>query len=150
MKGYRSIGVNELKMLVEADNPVYGIQRWDDRAETTCNLPYGVVCFFLDNIKWHDKVHKFDIVVELDDAQIGEGTYMASKEFGTSKVWTGKEGKTEYKLKEAYVRYYTPENIKELDYNGYFANWYVNKWLIPFCKKYHIVLKSYGKEIELS
>lgn len=147
MIGYRSIGVSEFNMLVKAQNPIYGKQCWKGFDYNSCDVDYGVVCFFQEPYRWKDKQHLFDIQVELKDPILGTGKYMAAKSFGETRVWTGREGKTEYILPEAYVRCYFPEQIKSIDIHGVYTNWFVREKIIPFCKKYGVKLLRDGKEI---
>lgn len=96
MLGYRSISSNELEFLVNSENPIYGRFKYSKLPESGCTLPYGAVSFFANNIKWHDASHVIDVVVDLPDtAQKGVATYRASKKFGDTKIFTGREGNTE-------------------------------------------------------
>lgn len=146
--GYRSIGDSELNFLVYAENPVYGKYKYATVRSCGSKSPYGIVSFFADNFKWVDGNHVIDIQVRLpDDTERGVATYMASKEFGQTHIYKGREGKTEYKIHELYVRCYWPEDIIEINLRGYYASHYVNNTVLSFCKKYNIRLIWYGKTI---
>lgn len=148
MIGYRTIGYEEIKFLINAENPVYGRFKYSNLAESGCTLPYGAISFFVDDIKWHDSNHKVDIVVSLpDNTQKGTATYMAAKSFGDTKIFTGKTGKTEFKVEEAYARCYEPKDIISMELNGLFANHFIQSAVKPFCEKYNIKLFNCGKEI---
>ena len=141
MIGYRSVGYDEIKFLLNSENPVYGRFKYSSLAESGCTLPYGVISFYTDNYKWHDSSHKVDIKVNLpDDAQIGVATYYAAPNFGDTKIFTGRKGSIEYKVKEAYVRCYEPKDIIEINLNGLFASHYIESAVKPFCEKYGIKL----------
>ena len=123
MLGYRSIGLDEFFMLVESNNPVYGMRKWLNTPWTNKikNPPnYGVVCFFKEDYKWRDKRHIFDIVVELKDPIEGIGVYQASKALARTHIWYGRDGKTEYKLPELYVRSYSLEDVVAINLNNFF------------------------------
>ncbi len=139
MLGYRSIGFDELMMLFMAKNPIYGRKLWASSQWTQVNNPpdYGVVCFFADDYKWHDKEHKFDIIVQLKNPILGHGIYMASKSLSKTHVWYGREGKTEYKIPELYVRYYTLSDIVSINTYGYF-NKSVTEIFKKICKENNI------------
>lgn len=143
MLGYRSIGERELLFLINSHNPVYGQSILSNYAGCGCNkTKYGMICFFKEPYKWRDSSHKFDIVVNLNNNNVEEGiaTYMASKDFGKTKIWTGKTGKTEYKINELYTRFYNPEDIIELDIGANYTDDYILNRVIPFCKEFHITL----------
>lgn len=148
MIGYRSIGYDEIQFLINSENPVYGRFKYSHLPESGCTLPYGAISFFADDIKWHDGSHKVDIVVDLpDDAQRGIATYMAAKSFGDTKIFTGKAGKTEFKVEEIYVRCYDPDDIVSIDLNGLYANHFIESGVKPFCERHNIKLLNHGKEI---
>ena len=154
MIGYRTIGEDELEFLIDSDNPVYGKYKYSKLKECGCDLPYGVVCFYVDEVKWRDKSHKFDIKVNLpDDVHTGISTYMASKDFEKTKIFNGRSGKTKYSVKEAFVRFYEAKDIIELNVGPHYTDTHVNNYILPFCIKYNIILKRYsfdmGKEIVL-
>lgn len=140
--GYRSIGYDELYMLFLANNPIYGLKRWASSPWTKVPNPpnYGVVCFFAEDYKWKDKEHKFDIVVELEDPIQGHGIYMASKALEKTHIWYGRDGKTEYKLPEFYVRSYSLADVRAIDLRGYF-NESVSNTFKAICDKHHISFK---------
>lgn len=142
MKGYRSIGESELKFLLFSNNPVYGQRIWSNIVGSGCHVnTYGTVCFFLEPYKWHDKQHKFDLVVRIpDDADIGVAVYNASPKMEETKIFTGRTGNSAVRIKEAYVRFYNPEDICELHLNGGYADWFVEETIRPFCEKYGILL----------
>lgn len=139
MLGYRSIGEEELNMLLLARNPVYGKRCWTSSIWTKVATPvgYGVVCFFKEPYKWRDKNHLFDIIVELKNPIHGKGVYLASKDFGKNKIWTGREGKTEYEIDELYIRSYSLEDIKSINCNGFYNNSH-SEYLNSVCKAYNI------------
>lgn len=123
MLGYRSIGLDEFFMLVESNNPIYGMKKWLNTpwANSVKNPPdYGVVCFFKEDYKWHDKAHKFDIVVELKNPIEGYGIYYASKTLSKTHVWYGRDGKTKYRLPELYVRSYSLDDVVAIRLNNFF------------------------------
>lgn len=140
MTGYRSIGDAELYFLVGSDNPVYGTRKWNKTRGSGCPVSnYGTVCFFLEPYRWRDSNHLIDIEVELpDDTPTGIATYMASANLPKTKIFTGREGKTETKIKEAYPKFYRPEDIKELHLNNRFNDDFANG-IKKFCEKYGIV-----------
>lgn len=143
MKVYRSIGKEELYYLLSSFNPVYGKRIWSNIKGSGCPITeYGTVCFFVDNIKWIDSQHCFHIIVDIpNDSAVGEGVYMASKNFGITKIFTGREGKTKFCIKEAFTRFYNPSDIILLDIGNSFANHFLESTIKPFCKKYDVVLK---------
>lgn len=148
MIGYRSIGESELLFLVNSENPLYGKFKYSTLKESGCTLPYGVVSFYVDDIKWHDSHHYIDIKVLLpDDAQIGTAFYMSAPSFAETKVFTGRTGKTRIKVKEAYIRFYEPQDIMEIDLHMRYASHYVNGVIKPFCEKYNISLKWENKTV---
>lgn len=139
MLGYRSIGREELDMLLLARNPIYGKRCWATAEWIEVKNPpnYGIVCFFEENYKWHDKEHKFDIIVDLKDPIHGHGVYMASKNLTNTKIWTGRYGKTKHRIPELYVRSYCLEDVKSINCNGYFNNSH-SEYLENICKAYDI------------
>lgn len=144
MIGYRSLGETELNFLILSENPVYGQQKINNYIGCGCqNNKYGMVSFFKELYKWADASHKYDVVVDLSKREVEEGigTYLAAKDFGKTKVWTGREGKTEYKIEELYTRFYEPSDILSLNIRGRFADSYVNRVILPFCEKYNIKLE---------
>ncbi len=145
---YRSIGEEELMFLINTDNPVYG----NCRGYTGCgiqNFPYGVVSFFKENIRWKDSFHLFHITVNIPDNALScISTYWASKDFGKTKVWTGREGKTEYKIEECFTRCYWPTDIIGLEVcDSCYTDTAIKNNIVPFCRKYNIKLTKNGKEI---
>lgn len=142
MLGYRSIGERELLFLINSHNPVYGQNILSDYIGCGCkNANYGMVSFFKEPYRWKDSSHQFDIVVNLkNDVEEGVATYMASKDFGKTKVWTGRTGKFEYKINELYTRFYNPEDIIEINIGSHYTDGYVLNRIIPFCKKFHVTL----------
>jgi hypothetical protein len=146
--GYRSIGNDELEFLINSENPVYGKSKYSTVRGCGSKSPYGIVCFFAENFKWVDSFHVIDIQVRLpDDAERGIATYMASKDFGRTRVYKGREGKTEYKVEELYVRYYEPKDVIEINLRCYYASHYVRNAIMPFCKKYNIRLIWENKDM---
>lgn len=144
MIGYRSIGETELNFLLFSGNPVYGQQKINNYVGCGCkNGRYGMVSFFKEPYKWTDVSHKYDIAVDLSKREVeeGTGTYLATKDFGKTKVWTGREGKTEYKIEELYTRFYEQSDIVSLNLRNHFTDSFVNKVITPFCKKYNIKLE---------
>ena len=138
--GYRSVGESELYALL-AENPVYGKRKWDNVEESGCDLPYGAISFFLNDLKWRDPEHLIDIEVALPaDTQTGMATYWASQEFGKTGIWTGRRGNTKYDIEEAYVRCYRPEDIISMNLRFRYAGHFVERVLKPFCEKYNITL----------
>lgn len=73
----------------------------------------SAVSFYVDDVWWVDKVHKIFAIVELPDCfiELGYGTYWASKEFEKTHIWTGRRGKTQYRVKEAYAPNYALNNV---------------------------------------
>lgn len=102
----------------------------------------NVVCFFTDKYFWHDGNHKFDIEVDIDEKCLtfGEGIYFASKAFGKTKVWTGRRGKVEYMLREAYAESYDSSNIKRILDGGHFADWYMKENILQWAEKNGITI----------
>lgn len=149
MIGYRSISEEELFVLVDAQNPVYGRRSLKLRRCTTCDLEYGVVCFFREPYRWKDKKHYIDIQVELKSPILGEGIYQAPKSLEKTKVWTGREGEVSYTLPEAYVRCYFPEQVVSIDIHDKYPAWFVESVISPFCEKYHVKLLRNGSEVWL-
>lgn len=141
--GYRSIGYSELCMLFFANNPVYGKEKWLNTCWTKADIfpDYGVVCFFAEDYKWHDKEHKFDITVELKDPIHGWGDYMASQALAKTHIWYGRTGKTNYHLPELYVRSYSLEDIRSIDLRGYFNTKFTNT-IKAICDKHNISFKG--------
>lgn len=140
MIGYRSIGDNELYFLINSDNPVYGTRKWNKIRGSGCSVSdYGTVCFFLEPYRWRDANHFIDIVVSLpDDTPTGVATYMASANLPETKIFKGREGKTKTKIKEAYPRFYGPEDIMELRLNNRFNDAFADG-VREFCDKYGIL-----------
>lgn len=58
--------------------------------------------------------HQYLVTLEVPSellTQIGYGTYYASKEFETTKIWTGHRGKTKYEIPEVYLNNYNIGNV---------------------------------------
>lgn len=135
MLGYRTIGIDELNMLLYARNPIYGRRKWQDHWECGCDsqYPYGIVCFFKEPILFKDKKHIFQIAVSLDSPMEGVGDYDVGKDFNKTKKFTGR-GKINIKIPELYVRSYSLEQVKAINLRGYFANW-ATKTYKEICEK---------------
>ena len=109
---YRSIGLTELNMLIKIGtvNGRYNILNERQSSGTMIDA----ICTFTEPIKWHDKNHQFFIILDIPESQIieyGTGKYYAAKNFADTKIWTGRRGKTEYLLNEAYLSNYSIQNI---------------------------------------
>ena len=142
MIGYRSIGDDELSFLIFSHNPIYGRRIISAWMGCGCKeSKFGMVSFFKEPYIWKDSLHKFNLKVDLKgNIEEGIATYKASKDFGKTRIWTGREGKTEYKISELYVRFYNPEDIVELNIGSHFTESFIENIVIPFCKTYHITL----------
>lgn len=141
MVGFRSIGESELRFLVDSDNPLYGRYKYSELEECGCKLPYGVVSFFLEDIKWHDNSHLFDIKVNIpDDVHVGISTYHVSKKFSDTKIFTGRYGSVECEIEEAFVRCYTADDIIEINLHNRYTDTFVKNTIMPFCESHDIKL----------
>lgn len=109
---YRSIGLTELNMLIKTGtvNGRYHILNERQSSGTIIDA----ICTFTEPIKWYDKNHQFFVILDIPESQIAEygtGKYYAAKNFADTKVWTGRRGKTEYILNEAYLSNYSIQNV---------------------------------------
>ena len=136
--GYRSIGEDEFGMLMFSNNPIYGKRIWCNKEECGCpKTNYGVVCFFAEHWRWKDKLHQFDIVVNLKNPLKGHGKYLLSNESIKNKIWTGRDGQQEILIPELYTRYYSLSDVISIDTHHYYNKEFTGK-LIDICNKNNI------------
>lgn len=133
--GYRTIGDQEFHMLFDANNPVFGLRRWQDKPEcgADASYPYGIVCFFIDPIGIQDADHKIEISVRLHKPIFGVGDYDVSKDFEKTHTITFR-GKQNVHIPEAYMRCYSLKDVESINLKGYFGRWYANS-IEEKCKK---------------
>ena len=116
--GYRSIGDSELDILCNNETVV---GRYNNSTEKqNDSKATNVVCFFTEPYKWEDAAHYIHIKCQFnknDIVDFGTGIYYAGKSLGKTKVWTGRRGKTGYKIDEFYVSSYNIDNVVAVDYN---------------------------------
>lgn len=135
MRLYRSIGIEELETIFNAQCPVLGKYHCSNEIQNTSKMK-NAICFFVDEIRWKDASHKFFIVVDISVTKLefGIGTYFAGKSLKKAQIWTGKCGSITYGLREAYTESYSINDVKELYIFNYF-NLSVTKNLSKICKK---------------
>lgn len=115
MRLYRSIGLTELNMLIKTGTVNGRYQILNERQSSGTII--DAICTFIEPIKWHDKNHQFFVVLNVSESQIaeyGKGKYYAAKNFADTKIWTGRRGKTEYILNEAYLFNYSIQNVVKI------------------------------------
>lgn len=139
MRLYRSIGQSELETLFFQKQPVVGKYHCNVELRNSSNLQ-NAICFFLDEIRWEDRNHEFFIVLDIPHTRLefGIGRYSAAESLKKSQIWTGKYGKYEYGLREAYTDVYSLEDIKEIYIFDHFNSDY-REMIKRTCEKYDIV-----------
>ena len=112
---YRNIGEDELRNLLEGQLIEGGYNLSRD-PQSSANYK-NVICTFTEKILWkypNSDYHQYLVTLEVPSellTQIGYGTYYASKEFETTKIWTGHRGKTKYEIPEVYLNNYNIGNV---------------------------------------
>lgn len=112
---YRTIGLTELNILIKTGT-VNGRYHILNECQSSGTI-IDAICTFTEPIKWHDKNHQFFVILDIPESQIiehGTGKYYAAKNFAETKIWTGRRGKTEYILNEAYLSNYSIQNVVKI------------------------------------
>src|SRR5574344_654305 len=121
MKLYRSLSVNELDRLLK-DGTVAGRYNLSTEKQSTGVLPQAV-CFFAEEepFWWMDSVHKVFVIIDIPESEctFGSGTYFAARDLAKSRIWSGKKGKTEYHIREAYLDHYSLKDIAAVSLPNY-------------------------------
>lgn len=139
VKLYRSIGDSELMALL-IDGHVHGRYNNSYEAQNNSNLEKVCACF-IKPYRWFDKKHKYFIEIEIERIRVlefGKGLYYASKKFGQTKIWTGRIGKTEYWLEEAYISLYCISDVKSIKGLSKFSEKYLKDEIDPILDQYGI------------
>jgi hypothetical protein len=136
----RSIGEAELRMLLSG-SVVNGKYNCSTESQNS-NKDKNVVCFFVDDVKWQDKAHKFFIICDIPASRLkfGVGEYWAAKTMAKTNIWTGRRGDTLYGIREAYIQSYSIADVKAIYLYNYFADWYIEKIVTPACAENNIEL----------
>lgn len=135
---YRSIGERELFQLLNG-NIIYG--QYDCSAEKqNSSKKTNAICCFVEKYFWKDSKHKFFVILDIPNNQIelGKGIYYASKNLSKTKIWSGRKGNTVYEIQEAYIDKYSYKNVCTIYLGNYYANWYMNKHILPKIEKYNL------------
>lgn len=112
---YRNIGDIELEKLLKGQTIKgrYNLSRERQASENYKN----VICTYPEKIIWNfpnSEKHQYLITLEVPTNlinQTGYGTYYASKNFESTKIWTGYRGKTKYEIPEVYLNEYDIGNL---------------------------------------
>lgn len=138
MKLFRSIGTEEFLSLI-SNGMIHGKYNCITEQQNDCDMK-GVCCFYVDEVMWIDKKHRFLVVVDIPEEELcfGNGTYFAAKDFAKTKVWSGRNGNTKYSVREAYCDSYSLSQVKEIFLFGHYTNTFVKESIIPVCEKYGI------------
>ena len=134
--GYRTIGRNEFYRLVDYKEVIKG--NFDNSSEKqNTSSANGVIAFYKEPYKWFDARHNFFIKCKFNKSDIvdeGIGTYYASKDFGKTKIWTGRRGNSEYNIDEFYVSEYSLDNVVSIKYDNLdlFTDDYKNEYMNMF------------------
>lgn len=125
MKLYRTIGEGELFKILN-NSKIEGQYNCSSEKQNDVSCD-NVVCFYLDeNFKWKDSRHKFEIVINVNDFQKGEGVYYVSDSVIKTGIWSGRRGKQTLKVKEAYIKEYNASMVCEIRLCDHFNNSYAN------------------------
>lgn len=140
---YRSIGSKELYQLFSGSGKINGMYNCSKEKQNTSNIG-NACCFFIDNVRWYDKNHRFFLVLDIPEEylEFGIGEYYAGSSLAKTNVWSGRKGNTLYKIREAYSTHYNISNIKEIHVDGYFSKDYTLNKLLPVCEANNITLYS--------
>lgn len=150
--GYRSIGLAEFQELL-LGHTIKGKFNNSTQDQNNSNLD-NVVCFFKNKIIWKDSQHEILIKCQFNSDDVlgnGIGDYWASKDFATTGVWTGRRGKTNYKLDEFYVKEYNLHNIIGF-YGGRdqtISNYLDNKFNKEWAQKFKDQIVKLGYDIDI-
>ena len=146
MKLYRSIGTKELDILMAGKevNGQYNSFNFREHIIKTNDAERleNIVCFFTDRIRWKDAEHYVFLEAEISDKELtfGIGIYHAAKSLAKTNTWSGRWGNTRYEFQEAYINKYDESNITAIYIGDKYADWYVEKYIVPWTKKNGIIL----------
>lgn len=116
---YRNIGEDELRKLLEGQL-IKGGYNLSREPQSSANYK-NVICTFTEKILWkrpNSDYYQYLVTLEVPSellTQMGYGTYYASKEFETTKIWTGHRGKTKYEIPEVYLNNYNIGNLVHVE-----------------------------------
>lgn len=115
---YRNIGRKELEKLLSGQ-VIVGYYNLSHERQSSAHYD-RVVCTYKDKIIWkfsNSDSHQYIIKLSVPKSaclKTGIGTYFASKQFKTTKVWTGRRGSVQYELEEVYLDSYDISNLVEI------------------------------------